>query len=163
MFIAGGVVEEVDGHNIPVVSQHYRPKVYDEFYLKGVEFVAAAGAQTFYDWVISTNSYVHGGKCWVDSAAAAMGDKMHWSVVDKDDVLGLFSVLGLTQGVDVLEVSKYVEDYFVPPGITHGWVDAVRPETHALVPAGLYLRASYESVGLLPVQVILQYHLWMDV
>lgn len=37
------------------------------------------------------------------------------SIVDKDDVLGLFSTYGLTVGVDVLELKEFVEDFYAPP------------------------------------------------
>jgi hypothetical protein len=81
------------------------------------------------------------------------GDYVELAIVDKDDVLGLFGLYGLTVGVDVLEIKKFEQTHYV--------VDNDRTEITSsqcsLIPQGLYLRFIYESVGALEPSVIVKY------
>ena len=74
-----------------------------------------------------------------------MGDYAEFSVVDKDDVLGLFSVYGLTVGVDVLELGKYAESIYINPEQTS--TSHLEAPSAANVVSGLWLRTKYENTG----------------
>jgi hypothetical protein len=69
---------------------------------------------------------------------------VEFALVDKDDVLGLFAAYGLTVGVDVLELGKFVITMYVPEG---SFQDNMSVEAPVSVMAGLYLRLIYHSVG----------------
>jgi len=91
---------------------------------------------TFVDYQIDSQIYVKGGQYW--SRGGEIGDYLEASVVDKDDILGLFSMYGLTSGVDVLELFKFAETVYInPDGTDFALLDT--PDS-ALVYPGLYLR-----------------------
>ena len=60
-------------------------------------------------------------------------------------MLGLFTVLGLTVGEDVLELRKYVKTEYVNPSV--GGRHTFIGNSAFSVVEGLYLRAIYHSVG----------------
>jgi hypothetical protein len=93
-----------------------------------------------FDMLVSTVVYVQGGEFWIEGATR--GDYAEFSVVDKDDVLGLFTALGLTVGVDVLELGKFAKKYSVPP-IVPVWEKTIVMPTAAKVLPGLYMRTHY--------------------
>ena len=95
---------------------------------------------SLFDIPVTTVLYVRGGEFWVENAHR--GDYAEFSVVDKDDVLGLFTALSLTVGVDVLELGKYARKYSVPP-ITPVWEKEIVMPTAAKVMPDLYLRTHY--------------------
>ena len=66
-------------------------------------------------------------------------------MVDKDDVLGLFSTYGLTAGVDVLELTKFAETIYLKPG----GCDFAKFDTDdvSYVVAGLYLRTKIHTTS----------------
>lgn len=114
---------------------------------KGYKYVATAGATSIYDEVVTTEKQLRGG--WyelLDSPAKAIvGDYVEFAVVDKDDVLGLFSTYGLTVGQDVLELQKYIKNEFVNPARNEREKFIVRSVW--TITAGLFLRTIYESTG----------------
>lgn len=73
-------------------------------------------------------------------------DFVEVSIVDKDDILGLFSIYGLQQGTDVLELAKFIKTHCVIGG-QRIIIDGGQPK---LIPAGLYIRISYFSYGTSP-------------
>jgi len=112
---------------------------FDGFYMDVV-----AGALNVHDVLLATNVKLQGG-CYAVEGASVHGDYCEMAVVDKDDVLGLFSTYGLTVGQDVLTVRKYIRKRYLRPGVI-GDVHLAFGSA-AFIPAGLYLRALVESVG----------------
>jgi hypothetical protein len=109
---------------------------------KGYIHTASLNSQNIWDELLSLPIYLQGGGCWVRNAT--QGDYGELAVVDKDDVLGLFSYYGLTVGVDVLELSKHVRTLYFPAG---SWDEIIEFETKRYIPAGLYLREIYVSTA----------------
>jgi len=110
---------------------------------KGVMLDAPANQTSIHDLKITTQIYVEGGYFWSDGGNK--GDYVEVSVVDKDDVLGLFATFNLTVGVDVLELDKFVETMYLKPGGME--FSLVQTSDIAQVMAGLYIRTKYENVG----------------
>lgn len=119
---------------------------------EGALHTATAGALNFFDRLITTERQLRGGWYEIMNDKAVVGDYVEQSVIDKDDVLGLFSVYGLTVGVDVLELKKYVITEYVNPATagTRQYFGAASTFTLA---AGLYLRTAYNSTGVDDVEV----------
>lgn len=116
---------------------------------KSYKYIVSSGTLNMFDEPIVTELKLRGGYYQLlDSPSnpkAEVGDYLEFSVVDKDDVLGLFSVYGLTVGVDVLELKKFVvKDYISPYDSsktefkTNGSFDVL---------PGLYFRTTYKSTG----------------
>lgn len=124
-------------------------------------YTCSAGFLSIFDEPITTQHLTSGG--WYElmadpnSPQAIVGDYIEFAIVDKDDVLGLFSALGLTVGVDVLELGKFLRTEWVNP-----WASARRQEftsnsVFELVP-GLYLRTYYFSTGTNDVDVKVNFY-----
>jgi len=148
-----------DTDGIPIVTQNYRTVSEDGFRTYSVSFIAVAGELTAYDLLLDTDILLHGGWSWVGDTAS-WGDQVHMSVIDKDDVLGLFDLLGLTEGEDVLELSRYIVDIDVPPGGYGKEGHHIHTGTFADLVEGLYLRVRYSSEGDSDVEVIAYYDLY---
>ena len=124
---------------------------------QGYNYTAQPGALNIFDEPVSSNAvYVQGGKIWIKSPN--LGDYAEMSVVDKDNVLGLFSQYGLTEGVDVLEISKWVRNLRIPPW---DWECELMAKTVGEVAPGLYLRISYQNTGVDPVDFG-GFYLWYE-
>lgn len=123
----------------------------------GFRYVAPADAISIFDEEITTQVYVQGGKATIDNAVD--GDMVEFSIVDIDDVLGLFATYGLTPGVDVLELDKYVRSVY-----PRSPMDAMehRVEAAALVTSGLYFRITYHAVVGGPDRIIKPVYLWYE-
>lgn len=111
---------------------------------KGV-LITASGVDTdtFVDLKLDTQIYLNGGYLWNDGGA--IGDYIELSVIDKDDLLGYFSMFGLEQGVDVLELGKYVETFYINPNgfnNTHLHTNDIAP-----VVSGLYMRLKVHTTS----------------
>jgi hypothetical protein len=105
---------------------------------------AVAGAINIFDTVVTTEKRLRGGWYELLCDDAAVEDYVEFSVVDKDDVLGLFELLGIPEG-GFLELRKYVKkDYVNPANRTR---QAFIGNSAFLVCAGLYLRSTYVSTG----------------
>ncbi len=135
-----GVLRVADAHKI--VEETYQNR--------GFRWTVTAGQTNFFD--VQANAaliYLSGGSFSVRAALDADihdDDYAEFSIVDKDDVLGLFSSYGLTVGVDVLELQKYVVTHYFTDtdnGVRHH----IEPGTLAEIVAGLYMRAAYISNG----------------
>jgi hypothetical protein len=111
---------------------------------------ATADSINIYDEVVTTEKRIRGGWYELLDDNAAIGDIVEFSVVDKDDVLGLFTMLGLTEGEDVLELRKYVRTEYVNPASVGRQM--FQGQSAFVVMAGLYLRSIYESTGSSDVQ-----------
>lgn len=129
---------------------------------KGFLYTATAGVLNLYDEVVTKELKLRGG--WYELIApqavpqAAEGDYIEFSIVDKDDILGMFGMLGLTVGVDVLELAKFVRKDYVNP------YETSRQEFMSMgasaVMQGLYFRTAYQSTGATNVKftIVLKYH-----
>jgi hypothetical protein len=110
----------------------------------GHKYTAVADAFNIFDHEVLVEQRIRGGWYELLDANASMDDVIEFSVVDKNDVLGLFGALGLTVGVDVLELNKYVASEIVNPqtaGIRQGFL----ANSTALVFPGLFLRTAYDA------------------
>jgi hypothetical protein len=125
----------------------------------GWRFVVTAGAQNFHDMLLTNNIRIQGG--WRRLMCAGTipdTDLMELSVVDKDNFTGMFDGtdphgmnptlidLDLTVGVDVLEIFKYVRDHYACEADKNQRYD-FEFRSAKFLPAGLYLRAMYNSTG----------------
>jgi hypothetical protein len=109
-------------------------------------YTATAGATNIFDQVVTTEKQLRGGWYELMDATAVLNDYIEESIVDKDDVLGLFTTYGLTLGVDVLELKKYVKkEYVNPSSVNQRQVFMVNSVFS--IAAGLYIRTIYESTG----------------
>lgn len=111
---------------------------------EGYLYKATAGATSIFDEVVDVEKRIRGG--WYEVfGGAVLGDYVEFSVVDKDDVLGYFTPLGLVVGQDVLELQKYVRKEYVNPGVG-GRNNFMANSVWPLIP-GLYMRTTFVSTG----------------
>lgn len=124
---------------------------------QGFSYTAQPGALNIFDEPIGNNLvYVQGGKLWIKEPN--LGDYAELSVVDKDNVLGLFEQYNLVEGTDVLELSKWVKKLYMPPW---NWECELFAKTAGSVMPGLYLRIAYNNVGTQPVDFGV-FYLWYE-
>lgn len=99
----------------------------------GAQYTFTAGQTSFFDLQLTTDVRLQGGYYWVKDPA--LNDKVSLSVVDVDDILG---------GGAGAVVSQYVTDMPVAP-----WdhQQELESPTASQIPAGLYLRVTYDSFG----------------
>lgn len=112
-------------------------------------YTAIAGNLNFFDEQITTEIELRGG--WYELLddpslpTAIIGDYIEFSVIDKDDVLGLFSTYGLIVGQDILEISKFVVTDYI--NIYNNTRQKFYSNSTSSLVAGLYFRTSYNSTG----------------
>lgn len=111
----------------------------------GHKYIATAGATNIFDEVVTTEKQLRGGWYELFDDNAVIGDYLEFGVVDKDDVLGLFSLYGMTVGTHVLELAKYVKTEYINP--TRKDRQIFMANSTFVVMAGLYIRTIYESTG----------------
>lgn len=118
------------------------------------QFNANLGEINFFDIEITTEKRLSGGEYWVkindNPEYVTENDILEFSVVDKNDILGLFSTYGLTVGEDVLELKKFVINDYPKVGLMSNGKYYYKQcyETvkgTSLVSAGLFLRIKYDS------------------
>ena len=112
-----------------------------------------AGQLNFFDVVVETEKRICGGEYWISSTGATKvhdDDYIEFSIIDKNDVLGLFATYGLQVGVDVLELCKFVITDYVKKGDPasgyHSQLFEGIKGTNKVIP-GLFYRAAYDSHG----------------
>jgi hypothetical protein len=110
--------------------------------LEGYELIGEPNAVTVLDVEVQNQMLVQGGQFWISGAVA--GDKCHFSVVDKNDVLGLHTANGIPLGTPI-ELVRYVKNYRLPP--VPLYQDTIVMPTVAPVAPGLFLRAMLEAVA----------------
>lgn len=132
--------------------------IHEHTAFKGFLYTVPKGTHAFFDELVTTQVYLQGGGWW--ATGVVLGDYIEFSVVDKDDVLGLFATYGLVVGVDVLELGKYVRSLYLTPGDSR---DEKRVSAPAAIMAGLYLRVTYHSVGTITDPIIAPVYLWHEV
>ena len=111
---------------------------------EGSFYEAVAEATNIYDEVVTTEKRLRGGRYEVMDGNSVIGDYVKFSVVDKDDVLGLFDMLEIEEG-GFLELRRYVKDYVNP--LAAGNIQKFEGNSAFPVIAGLYLRSTYVSTG----------------
>ena len=124
----------------------------------GSTFTATAGEQTVNDFLVTEQIYLQGGTFWIEDAK--IRDEVYFSVVDTDDILGMFSTLGYTVGVDILELKKYIHDMEMHNGFNEG---SLVVSSKANILPGLKLRMSYTSKGTEDVSCSVLYQLGVGV
>jgi hypothetical protein len=142
------VQELISSEGAPV----YAPTFEDDLGLSanfaGSLYSCTAGQTNIFDKLVTTKIKIRGGwyEVFQDPTApvTVAGDYLEFSVVDKDDALGLFAMYGLTVGVDVLELGKFVKDYINPYSSTRQ--EFVQAGASELL-AGLYERTTVVSTG----------------
>jgi hypothetical protein len=153
-----GGVRDIRGGTVISTAPYAHSTEDGHFLGNSVPYNAPAGVLSFFDEPSGPHTiFVQGGWGW--HTAANLGDYIEFSVVDKDDVLGLFAVYGLTVGVDVLELNKFVSK--LRPEPWDGVIDA-RAKTAGAVLPGLYLRLAYNNVGPLAVDLAVTYEIYME-
>ena len=109
-------------------------------------YTVTAGALNIYDELVTTEKQLRGGWYEIMDNNAIVNDYIEEAVVDKDDTLGLFATYGLTVGVDVLELKKYVKTEYINP-LVAGERQIFMVSSTFVIAAGLYLRTMYNSTG----------------
>jgi hypothetical protein len=120
---------------------------------KMFKHTATAGQLNIFDIEVDLEKRICGGEYWIkDSSVSNVheDDYIEFSVIDKDDVLGLFESLNLEVGVDVLEISKYVITDYIKKGCSsvcyHSQLwEGIKGTTKCL--PGLFFRVQYDSNG----------------
>ena len=112
---------------------------------QGRLYTANSNSTNIFDELVTTQIKIRGGWYELLDSNATVGDYVEFAIVDKDDVLGLFSTYGLTVGQDVLEVKKFVRKEYVNPSM-QGRQD-FESSSASTVMAGLYMRVIYENTG----------------
>ena len=135
--------ETADGR--PIMSPTFEDTVGLAPQWSGNLYTATAGATSIFDEVVTTEKRIRGGWYELLDSNAVINDYCEFAVVDKDDVLGLFTPLGLTVGEDILELKKYVKTDYINP-VDKGRQEFVGKSVFT-VAAGLYLRSIYVSTG----------------
>jgi hypothetical protein len=113
---------------------------------KGVLHQAQPGVMNCFDQLVTTELRLRGG--WyelLNPDQTLKEDYLEFSVIDKDDVLGLFAQYGLTVGEDFLELKKYVVKEHVNKNANGRNMFQARSAFRIM--AGLYFRACYHSYG----------------
>lgn len=135
-----------DEKGLPVIAPTFEDTQGLTTVWKGYLYTASAGSLNFFDEEVTSQLVLRGG--WyeiIDKDKVNVGDYLEFSIIDKNDVLGLFALYGLTVGVDVLELKKFVRTEYVnpnPAGIPDFTAQGASPVT-----AGLFMRVSYMNTG----------------
>ena len=120
---------------------------------RGYKYIAQADAMNIYDEQIDEKLvYVQGSKIWVNNPN--LGDYIEFSIVDKNDTLGLFTENSLTKEGDVLEVQRWTHNIYLPPWSCE---KELITKTAFETISGLYLRVCYVNVGLNDVDFAVEY------
>lgn len=125
---------------------------------KGYLYTAEPNSLNIYDELVTTQLKLRGGWYKLLDDTANIGDYIEFSVIDKDDTLGLFSMFGLTVGEDILELKKFVRTEYVNPASFER--QDFQSGGASEVMQGLYFRTYYFNSGDNPVKftVTEKYH-----
>lgn len=110
--------------------------------LEGYELTCEPNSTSILDIEVTTQMLVQGGQFWVMNCV--LGDKASFSIVDKNDVVGLHTQLGVPLGTPI-ELVKYVKNYRFPTSDL--WREEIIMPTVAPITIGLFLRATYEATN----------------
>lgn len=136
-----GVYDSADGTQ--TISPRFRrsdlnPK-YSDFIIEAI-----GNTITFYDWEVPADLiYLQWLDYYTDLNVHEFEDYMEFSIIDKNDVTGLFVYYGLTVGEDILEISK---NAFTLYPMKNEHFNFNNDEIVKLL-EGLFLRISYTNLG----------------
>lgn len=120
---------------------------------RGYKYVAQANAANIFDESIDENlALIQGCRIW--AKAPNIGDYIEFSIVDKDDVLGLFSQQNIIKDQAVLEVERWTHNIYLPPWNCE---KDLFTKTAIETTQGLYLRACYINTGGVAVDFAVEY------
>ena len=112
-----------------------------------------AGEINLLDEEITTERRINGGEYWIDlddTGKVHKDDYVDFSIIDKNDVLGLFSTYNLTVGVDILELVKFVKGDIIKKGsVLNGYHSQLYEGIKGTNPVytGLFQRIMVDSQG----------------
>lgn len=127
--------------DVPVVSPTFLFSS-NQARLRGYPLSCDPGAVAILDIEVTAQLLVQGGAFWM--ANTQFGDRAQFSVVDKNNVLGLHVLHGIPMGYPI-ELVRYVEDYYPPTAAL--WDDDIIMPTVAPVAPGLFMRMTYEAIN----------------
>lgn len=110
--------------------------------LEGFVLETDPGEVGILDVEVTHQLLVQGGQFWVMDAQK--GDVAHFSIVDKNNVLGLHVLYGIPMGTPI-ELVRYVKGYCLPTSPL--WKDDIIMPTVAPVAQGLFIRCTYEAAN----------------
>ena len=146
------ILSRPDGEHVPISQDggvRFAPTFEDtndqQPNWEGHLYEAVAGATSIFDEEVTVEKQIRGGWYEIFGGPPVLGDYIEFSVVDKNDVLGLFSTYGLTVGEDVLELQKYVVKEYINPAHS-GREVFMANSVWPLIP-GLFMRTTLVSTG----------------
>jgi len=132
---------------------------------EGRRYVVNQSAINIFDEQLANPIKLYGGAYWInhsDVSKVSDDDYVEFSIVDKDDVLGMFGMYGLSvANGDIIELSKFVKRDYVKKGDpSNGYFsDLVSNATGAYsLPTGLYTRVYYFSYGETPITLNVRHY-----
>jgi len=123
----------------------------------GYRFSAPANQSTIHDVEVTTQILIQGGQFWAKGSDGY--DYADFSVVDKNDTLGLHTLYSIPLGTPI-ELIKYVNAYQIPGGEI--WHDSIQMPTVAPVRSGLFLRCTYHNVSNVNVEAGILYRWYVS-
>jgi len=113
------------------------------------KFLVIAGYENFFDIQISKSKCLRGGRYIIlNPSDVNENDYIEFSIIDKDDVLGLFQVYNVPEG-GFLELTKFVKKWWV----YNTPVYEFKSESYNKVLQGLYIRIGYKSHGTVDIKL----------
>jgi len=145
METSGLLLPRTTSDGVQIVTQTYSDYP-DVTVWKIRKFKALKGQTTFFDIEITTEKRLAGGDFEIKNPTSVNeNDYMEFSIVDKNNVLGLFQTYGLKPGIDILELHKFIRTAYIPKNGIKDFYSHLGC-TFAVY-AGLFLRISYSSFG----------------
>jgi len=118
------------------------------------ENMVVAGQINMFDVLVDQEKQICGGEYWIEADSLDYVNKqdiIEFSIIDKNDVLGLFSLYGLSvENGDVLEIVKFVLNDLVQKGDKNNGYHSLLFEGikgSNKVYEGLFFRVMYDSFG----------------
>lgn len=118
---------------------------------KGVYFTVAGNSEGIYDYEIASELLIQGAEFFVNSDVS--GNSADFSIIDKNNILGYHTMMGLPLGTPI-ELTKFVETNYFPAGL---FVSERKAPTASRVYAGLFVRVKYVNNSANTAQVGVNY------
>ena len=114
-----------------------------------LKFLITAGVENFFDIQITKTKCLRGGRYIImNPEDVHEDDYIEFSIIDKDNVLGLFQIYGVPEG-GFLELTKFVKKWWVYK--TPTW--EFKSESYNKILQGLYFRIGYNSHGTVDIRL----------
>lgn len=140
-----GTQEKINDQGYTVVAPTFEDAQGLTTIWKGHLYTVAPSALNIFDVQVTTQLKLRGGWYKIMSNTASVGDYIEFSIIDKDNVLGLFGMFGLVLGQDILELKKFVRTEYICP------LSKERQEFSSNgasdIMEGLYFRTHYFNSG----------------